>query len=241
MVQVKKDLPLEIVRGLAGIGCTQTEAAAVFHMSVAQFKRYLQEPNVREAWDAGKAEGRVEIRKLQWWHAKQKGPAGAQLTIHLSKHQLGETDTSLVKHEHSGQIAIVGGPQSVSDGWFKGVDVSRFTDAETIQFADLCDMIDHLNGAIALLPPDKFQLMTELVRKGQPAELVVEPEKLSEAIAALPPPDSDDEIVIEEDGRLSSPDFLTGTGSSIDAVLPPPPKVRGKNWMKDQGHDDDEA
>src|SRR5215469_9358594 len=110
MVQVKKDLPLKTIRGLAKIGCTQEEAASVLDMSVSQFKRYLQtEIAVREAWDAGKAFGRMKIRALQWWHAEQKGPAGAQLTIHLAKHQLGETETSLVEHRHSGAIALVAG------------------------------------------------------------------------------------------------------------------------------------
>jgi hypothetical protein len=48
-----------------------------------------------EAWEKGQAVGAVALRQLQWKHAKRPDASGVAMTIHLSKHRLGEHDKFL--------------------------------------------------------------------------------------------------------------------------------------------------
>ena len=80
---------------LAKLGCSQYEAASVLGIDHRTFKRRLQEPVFFEAWETGQAVGAVALRQLQWKHAKRPDASGVAMTIHMSKHRLGEHDKLL--------------------------------------------------------------------------------------------------------------------------------------------------
>jgi hypothetical protein len=80
---------------LAKLGCTQYEAASVLGIDHRTFKRRLQEPVFYEAWEKGQAVGAVALRQLQWKHAKRPDASGVAMTIHMSKHLLGQTEKAL--------------------------------------------------------------------------------------------------------------------------------------------------
>jgi hypothetical protein len=80
---------------LAKLGCTQCEAASVLGIDHRTFKRRLQEPVFYEAWEKGQAVGAVSLRQLQWKHAKRLDASGVAMTIHMSKHLLGQNDKAL--------------------------------------------------------------------------------------------------------------------------------------------------
>src|SRR5258708_559297 len=84
------------LRKLAALRCTVEEAATFFKTVKRTLLRRLKEdPELAEAWGNGKNEGRIALRRLQWRHAQAPGSAGVQMTIHLSKHELGEHDRQL--------------------------------------------------------------------------------------------------------------------------------------------------
>jgi hypothetical protein len=80
---------------LAKLGCSQYEAASALGIDHRTFKRRLQEPMFYEAWEKGHAVGAVALRQLQWNHAKRPDASGVAMTIHMSKHRLGEHDKAL--------------------------------------------------------------------------------------------------------------------------------------------------
>ena len=88
----RKVISLDILRNLATQQNTIEDAAYVFGVSLKTMKRRLQEPEFREAWEGGKAAGRMSLRRLQWRHANSGGSSAVSMTIHLSKHWLGESD-----------------------------------------------------------------------------------------------------------------------------------------------------
>jgi hypothetical protein len=107
---VRKNIDLETLKLLAGKFCTQQEACSVMGVDVATLhKRFHDTPAVRQAWDDGRAEGRVALRRLQF---NYEGSAGVQMTIHMSKHQLGENDKNLVEvtGKDGGAIQLSAGP-----------------------------------------------------------------------------------------------------------------------------------
>jgi hypothetical protein len=71
------------------------EAASVLGIDHRTFKRRLQEPVFYQAWEKGQAVGAVALRRLQWKHAKRPDAAGVAMTIHMSKHLLGQNDKAL--------------------------------------------------------------------------------------------------------------------------------------------------
>ena len=73
----------------------QNEAVSVRGVDHRTFKRRLQEPAFYEAWEKGQAVGAVALRQLQWKHAKRPDASGVAMTIHMSKHRLGEHDKFL--------------------------------------------------------------------------------------------------------------------------------------------------
>jgi hypothetical protein len=86
---------------LAALHCTIDEAAAFFGCCKRTMLRYLDEtardPIYREAWERGRQNGKSSLRRLQWKHANGTGSSAVTMTIHLSKHWLGETEKSLVE------------------------------------------------------------------------------------------------------------------------------------------------
>lgn len=95
---------------LAMLACTIEEAAGFLNISKRTLLRHLEEPDCKAAWERGLQKGNVSLRRLQWKHANSAGSSAVQMTIHLSKHRLGETDKSLV--EVSGKD---GGPIPILD------------------------------------------------------------------------------------------------------------------------------
>lgn len=94
-----RKLDPETCRRLAEIQCTEAEAAAFMRVSVETFERALRRPEFAEAWAAGREEGKVSLRRLQWMHARRPDGGGVQMTIHLAKHILGERDKLLFDFE----------------------------------------------------------------------------------------------------------------------------------------------
>ena len=108
---------------LAKLGCSQYEAASVLGIDHRTFKRRLQEPVFYQAWEEGQAAGAVALRQLQWKHAKRPDASGVAMTIHMSKHLLGQHDKFLhlsltveqvdeiiarLEHEQAQQLGVNG-------------------------------------------------------------------------------------------------------------------------------------
>ena len=84
---------------LARLRCTKDEAAQFFGLSSTAFSARLHRDfELRLAWDRGAAQSKISLRRQQWTHAQQPGDAGVRMTIHMSKHQLGEVETQVVNH-----------------------------------------------------------------------------------------------------------------------------------------------
>lgn len=103
---------------LSKLMCTEAELAAFFDVNLRTMKRRLAEPELREIWETGKELGRLSIRRQQFQHMTLKNSAGVQMTIHLSKHHLGETEKAAL--ELTGKN---GGPIST-------VDLTKATDEQ---------------------------------------------------------------------------------------------------------------
>jgi hypothetical protein len=89
------DATLETIKALAKIQCTQLDAAGVLKVCEKTFINYLQSnKKAREAWDIGREEGKVELRRLQWRSAEHS----VVMQIWLGKQYLGQAD----KQEQSG-------------------------------------------------------------------------------------------------------------------------------------------
>jgi len=80
----------DTVAELAAIGCTRGEAAAWFGVPLAELRRRLREPALKDAWARGKARGRVHIRRSQFALA-ERNPTMASL---LGRLMLGQDTTA---------------------------------------------------------------------------------------------------------------------------------------------------
>lgn len=81
------------LKKVAALGCTIEEAAEFFECSEKTLDRKLKsDPELRQAWKEGQARIKMSLRRLQWRHANGEGSAAVHMTIHLSKHLLGQTD-----------------------------------------------------------------------------------------------------------------------------------------------------
>lgn len=108
------------LKRLAALQHTIEEMAFALGCSPRTLKRQLQEQKLRDVYEAGKAGGRSALKRLQWRHAQMANSAGVQMTIHLSKHWLGETDKAAL--ELTGKE---GGPIETRDVSAKEVIASR--------------------------------------------------------------------------------------------------------------------
>jgi hypothetical protein len=88
---------------LGSLQCTQAEAATYFGCTERTIRRRLTKPNYREAWESGRARGRVSFRRLGLRHAAGSGPAGVAAWIHMSKFILGYSEKILGQHGPSDQ------------------------------------------------------------------------------------------------------------------------------------------
>ena len=83
----KTPVDLAVVEGLASIGCTLDELAAVVGLTKRTLIRRRDDPRFLEAIERGRAKGRASLRRLQWEAAKA-GNITAQ--IWLGKQLLGQ-------------------------------------------------------------------------------------------------------------------------------------------------------
>jgi hypothetical protein len=83
----------ETISRLASIGCTMQEIAEFYGRSKSSFMNACKlHPKFEEAYYKGLASAKMSLRHLQFQHASSKGMPGVNMTIHLSKHLLGEKD-----------------------------------------------------------------------------------------------------------------------------------------------------
>lgn len=100
MARQRAEIDPKALEGLARVFCTIEDAALVLGVSDRTLKRYLDpayrgDPQYRDAWLRGVALGKASLRRLMWNKANEKGSAGVQMAIHLSKHVLGMSDAAL--------------------------------------------------------------------------------------------------------------------------------------------------
>ena len=100
----------------SSIMCTEAEAAAVLSVSVNTFKKFLADcPEARAAFDDGRGQGRMSLRRKQFALAEKN----AAVAIFLGKNYLGQSDRQ--DHQHTG---AGGGPIQHQ------VDLSALSDEE---------------------------------------------------------------------------------------------------------------
>lgn len=100
----------------SSIMCTEAEAAAVLGVSVNTFKKFLADcPEARAAFDDGRGQGRMSLRRKQFALAEKN----AAVAIFLGKNYLGQSDRQ--DHQHTG---AGGGPIQHQ------VDLSPLSDEE---------------------------------------------------------------------------------------------------------------
>ena len=104
-----KTIDAEQLRKMRALQMTEEEIAAVFNVSTRTLARRIKVEPWKGAWELGRSEGHASLRRLQWQHAQMPNSAGVAMTIHLSKHWLGETDKAAL--ELTGKD---GGPIEVS-------------------------------------------------------------------------------------------------------------------------------
>lgn len=89
-------IKIEGLEQLGALGCTNEEIAAFFKCAPQTLQRYLRtKREYREALEQGRELGKLSLRRLQMRHAKGNGSSAVHMTIHLSKHMLGQTDKSI--------------------------------------------------------------------------------------------------------------------------------------------------
>ena len=83
------DTTLERVTELAKMQCILDEAASVLNVCPRTFDNYLRySKKAREAWENGRLEGKVELRRLQFESAEHS----VLMQIWLGKQYLGQRD-----------------------------------------------------------------------------------------------------------------------------------------------------
>lgn len=109
--------------GLGAIQATKPEVAAVFQISMVTLTRFFSDfPDALEAYENGKGQGRMSLRRRQWAMA-EKNPT---MAIWLGKNWLNQSDRQT--HEHTGRN---GGPIAT-------MDLSKLTEKELDDYEALC-------------------------------------------------------------------------------------------------------
>jgi hypothetical protein len=88
---------------LGSLQCSQAEAATYFGCTERTIRRRLTKLKYRQAWESGRARGRVSFRRLGLRHAAGSGPAAVAAWIHISKFILGYSEKMLGQHGPSDQ------------------------------------------------------------------------------------------------------------------------------------------
>lgn len=90
---------LEGITALAGLNCTLQEVAAFFGVSESTVEhRFTTEPDLRAAWEKGRASGKLSLRRKQ---TEMANAGNVTMLIWLGKQLLGQKD----KVEHSGDAS----------------------------------------------------------------------------------------------------------------------------------------
>lgn len=90
-------IDLAMLERIALLQPTYAELAHVFKTTERTIKKRMKDEQFRRAFELGKAGGTLNLKRLQWRHAQMANSAGVQMTIHLSKHWLGETDKAALE------------------------------------------------------------------------------------------------------------------------------------------------
>lgn len=106
----KSAIDITTLEGLATIGCTVEEAAAVLRVSKRTLIRRLGEAKYKQVWEDGHLKGNASLRRKLMNVAMSGGPGSVPMLIHLAKHRLGQTDKAQL--EVSGRN---GSPMEVKD------------------------------------------------------------------------------------------------------------------------------
>lgn len=98
----RKEVDKKMLLALAAIGASQEEICIALTKAGCAIDRRtllrrLEDPEYRAIWEAGRNDFKLGIRRLQLRHAKMPNSAGVQMTIHMSKHHLGESEKSLLE------------------------------------------------------------------------------------------------------------------------------------------------
>lgn len=89
------ELDMELLEGLARIGCTDSEIAGIIGISVSRFSERKQiDPELKQAYHRGQAELRRSIRHAQI--QKGVGEKNPTMLIWLGKQYLGQTDKNQI-------------------------------------------------------------------------------------------------------------------------------------------------
>jgi AraC-like DNA-binding protein len=136
---------------IAKLHCTIEEAASFFGCTKRHLLRLFQESaELRAAWEEGRQFGKFSLRRLQWRHANRDGSGGVTMTIHLSKHWLGETEKSLVEIDH--RILAIN-PEKLNDEQLAFLETILVASAPGPDDGGQTDRGDGGPGSRALLPP----------------------------------------------------------------------------------------
>ena len=90
---------LEGITALAGLNCTKQEVAAFFGVSESTVDhRFVEEADLKAAWEKGRASGKLSLRRKQ---TELANAGNVTMLIWLGKQLLGQKD----KVEHSGDAS----------------------------------------------------------------------------------------------------------------------------------------
>lgn len=93
---------LATIKSLAGLQCTQIEAASVLGVAKETFNRFLnRNPEAREVWDMGHDSGKASIRRTQF---KIADGGNAAMAIWLGKMYLGQSESLALTGKDGGPI-----------------------------------------------------------------------------------------------------------------------------------------
>lgn len=89
MARQRIDLDIPQLEKLAAMQCSVAEVAAWFGVSETTIRNKLKQAQYGEAFNAGKAKGRVSLRRAQWDAAKK---GSNTMLVWLGKQWLGQKD-----------------------------------------------------------------------------------------------------------------------------------------------------
>lgn len=109
--------------GLGSIQATEREVQAVFRVTQPTLTKFFRDnPEAREAYEDGKGQGKMSLRRRQWAMSEKN----VAMQIWLGKQWLGQSDRQA--HEHTGKN---GAPIAT-------VDLSKLTPEELDAYERLC-------------------------------------------------------------------------------------------------------